>query len=197
MPDEMVSNIVQYRFRVEKEQWPLLQLGPGIATLNYTEKYSWKDFEKRSNQLINWLFDSYPNAPENLQIVRLQLKYIDAIPINFETENILDFMSKYLGINIKYPDNIFTKLHVSTQPRSVHHVANFKTSTPAGILQLLFSRGKSQKEDALIWETTVGSMKKDIPQIPKGFPKWLSEAHDITHNLFIAMIKGPLYEKFK
>ncbi len=40
IPDEFAGHIVQHRFLVEAGGWPLIQLGPGILTLNETENYT-------------------------------------------------------------------------------------------------------------------------------------------------------------
>ncbi|MCD6239350.1 MAG: TIGR04255 family protein [Thermotogae bacterium] len=37
MPDEIAGYVVQHRFRKDKDKWPLIQIGPGIITLNDTE----------------------------------------------------------------------------------------------------------------------------------------------------------------
>ena len=47
IPDEIAGYIIQHRFRKDKDMWPLIQVGPGIVTLNDTEGYVWDDFEER------------------------------------------------------------------------------------------------------------------------------------------------------
>ena len=37
MPDEIAGYIIQHRFRKKENEWPLIQLGPGIITLNDTK----------------------------------------------------------------------------------------------------------------------------------------------------------------
>ena len=53
--------IVQYRFRSEKDKWPLVQLGNGIATLNLTEGYSWDEFKPKTERLIKALHSAQPD----------------------------------------------------------------------------------------------------------------------------------------
>jgi hypothetical protein len=53
IPDEMVGYVVQHRFRKGENEWPLIQIGPGVITLNDTKGYVWEDFEERiSNVLV-------------------------------------------------------------------------------------------------------------------------------------------------
>ena len=62
MPDEIAGYIVQHRFRKGENSWPLIQIGPGIITLNDTEGYVWEDFEKRIPAVVDMLFDTYPDV---------------------------------------------------------------------------------------------------------------------------------------
>jgi uncharacterized protein (TIGR04255 family) len=39
IPDEISGYIVKHRFRKSENGWPLIQLGPGVVTLNDTEGY--------------------------------------------------------------------------------------------------------------------------------------------------------------
>src|SRR3989338_2714408 len=44
IPDEMAGYIVQHQLRIRENDWPLVQVGPGIITLNETAAYTWDDF---------------------------------------------------------------------------------------------------------------------------------------------------------
>lgn len=79
MPDEMLNYLVQHRFRKSANGWPLVQVGPGIATVNDTEGYIWDDFAERGRQLLQALADIYPDATWPLTVTGLQLRYIDAL----------------------------------------------------------------------------------------------------------------------
>ena len=50
LPDDMVGQVVQHRFRVAKDDWPLVQVGPGVFTVNDTQHYTWTDFEQRAKK---------------------------------------------------------------------------------------------------------------------------------------------------
>ena len=52
MPDEFTPHIVHHRFRVSPDGWPLLQVGPGVFTVNDTANYRWTEFEKRINDAV-------------------------------------------------------------------------------------------------------------------------------------------------
>ena len=92
MPDEIAGYVVQHRFRTDKDKWPLIQIGPGIITLNDTEGYVWEDFEKRIHKVLDVLFEAYPEVNNNLRINWLLLRYIDSVDFDYEENNIFSFL---------------------------------------------------------------------------------------------------------
>ena len=197
MPDEMLGYVVQHRFRSAENRWPLVQVGPGVVTLNETENYAWDDFEVRSKQLIGCLFAAYPDAPHSLNITSLQLRYIDAIPFEFDRDNIFAFMADKLKINLAFPPAMFQNAPIQSLPVNFSTLFSFPTHDPKGAIRLRFARGRRNEQDALIWETVVQSDGADVPEMPTGFQAWLSGAHTLTHNLFFKLIEGPLEESFR
>jgi len=48
-PEGLLPHIPQTRFRPEKDGSPLLQLGPGVATVNFIKQpYSWHAFKEKA-----------------------------------------------------------------------------------------------------------------------------------------------------
>src|SRR4030043_2007896 len=78
IPDDIAGHVIQHRFRKGKAEWPLLQIGPGILTVNDTEGYIWEEFEQKIIQAAKDFFEIYPE-PETLKIKSLLLRYIDAV----------------------------------------------------------------------------------------------------------------------
>ena len=64
IPDEMSAYIVSHQFRQAPSDWPLVQLGPGIMTLNETHKYTWDDFRSRALTVIERLLEAHPKPTE-------------------------------------------------------------------------------------------------------------------------------------
>ncbi|MBV6460184.1 MAG: hypothetical protein HJHJAOHD_00286 [Flavobacteriales bacterium] len=47
VPMELYLNIPAHRFRVAQNNYPLVQVGPGLLTLNTIDsKYNWEEFEE-------------------------------------------------------------------------------------------------------------------------------------------------------
>lgn len=92
MPIEIANGIVQHRLRKGKNQWPVVQLGPGIFTVNDTAQYKWEDFKKRVINGVATLYQVYPNSQADLKVNDLVLRYINAIQFDFERDNIVEFL---------------------------------------------------------------------------------------------------------
>jgi len=197
MPDEIAGYVVQHQFRKGKDKWPLIQIGPGIITVNDTEGYLWEDFEKKIIQTVNTLFESYPDPKINLKFNSVVLRYIDAIALNFENENIFNFLEKQMKIDIRLRPNLFEGTGVKEQPLSFDLRTSFVSTKPKGVVSLRFVRGKIKESDALIWETIVQSVAEDVPKDKDEIEGWVKDAHDLTDDWFFKLIDGELLKRFE
>jgi len=196
MPDEMLGYVVQHRFRTAEGVWPLVQVGPGLVTLNDTHDYTWKAFEAKSRHLVDALYSAYPDAQSALRIGSLQLRYIDAIPFDFESADVFQFLAENLKITLAFSPDLFTDVPVKAAPKGLNAMFEFATENPPGILRIRLARGKRQDNDALILEMVFISENTDAPDMPSGFLTWLEAAHNVIHDTFFKMIEGRLEEQF-
>ena len=197
MPDEIAGYIVQYRFRKDKDKWPLIQIGPGIITLNDTEGYLWEDFKKRICNLIEILYEAYPDSESNLKVNQLLLRYIDAIDFDYEKKNLFKFLEEKLKVSIKIHERLFKETGVNNLPLNIDLRFTFPSIKPKGAIHLRFVRGKRKGVDALIWEIMVQSVGNDIPENKEGIINWVEVAHTLTDEWFFKMIEGELLRRFE
>jgi len=197
MPDEIAGYVVQHRFRKDRDKWPLIQIGPGIITLNDTEGYVWEDFEERIHRMLDILFEAYPDAENNLRINWLLLRYIDAINFNYEGDNVFSFLKEKLKVNIGMYEKLFEGTGVSKLPLGFDLRFSFPATKPKGAAHLRFVRGKKKDVDALIWETQVQSVSDDAPKHKDQIINWVVEAHKLTDDWFFKMIEGELLRRFE
>lgn len=197
IPDEISGYIVKHRFRKKENEWPLIQLGPGILTVNDTEGYIWEDFEKRIIIAISTLYDLYPEPEENLIINRLMLRYIDSIEFDFKKDNIFNFLKNKLKTEINLYQNLFDNKKVLNLPSNFNLRFDFKSLDPKGTIFLRFVSGKKGETDALIWETVVQSDTEDMQKNEYDISNWIKKAHEITDDWFFKLIDGELLKRFE
>lgn len=194
IPPYMAENFVQHRFRVEKGGWPLVQIGPGIITLNDTDHYVWPDFGDRARFLINTIYAAYPES-EQLKVNNLVLRYLDAFELA-EGENPLNYLSNKLKTNVSFSPQLFNNPAVSPNPKVFNVTASFQTNQPNGSILIKFANGKSKEKPALIMESAVQSDASKLPKMPEGFDQWIEDAHKLNHDWFFKLIEGELLRSF-
>lgn len=193
-PDEMTGSVVKHRFRHAANDWPLVQVGPGIMTVNDTCKYTWADFRSRSVTAVQKLFEAHPK-PDQFEVHSLALRYIDAVELDFTKEDVFAFLRDKLKVAIELPSSLFENTGVDSTPSRFAWETTFRTEDPEGAMNVRFVTGENQGKPALIWETIVHS-DKGLPALPDGFATWIESAHTVAHDWFFKLIEGDLERRF-
>jgi uncharacterized protein (TIGR04255 family) len=198
IPDEFAAYVVQHQFRTSDKVWPLVQLGPGIVTLNETQGYVWSDFRQRIEKLLAALYQAYPNAENSLKFKQLLMRYIDAVDFDFDHDDIFSFLSSHLKTKAELHQKLFEDTGVQKSPTVLDLTFSFPCSNPKGAASLRLAKGlRNGNKPSLLWETHVHAVTPDVPPDPQSIMHWLDAAHDLTHDWFFKMIDGPLHERFK
>ena len=195
VPDELVGHVVQHRFRISPNGWPLVQIGPGVFSVNSTADYTWPEFRLRVLSAVEKLYDAHPK-PQEIKVSNLILRYIDAVDFDFRANSAFDFLGDKLKVTISLPMNLFEGTGVEKHPNSLAVQNSFICAKPKGIMNVRFATGQKGNTPAIVWETTVESAGGDLPNMPSGFEKWIDEAHAITDDWFFKMIQGDLERRF-
>jgi len=195
MPDEIAGYIIQHRFRKSINDWPLIQLGPGIITLNDTSKYEWNDYRKRIHTLLDVLYATHPQ-PSNLILSGLSLRYIDAIGFESSQDSIFTFLKSKMKTDVNLNPKLFISTGVNDMPINIDMSFSFKSVKPLGIIHQRFRRGKKENTEALIWETVVNTDSDNIPKGKREIRNWIDDAHLLTDDWFFKTIEGELEKRF-
>ena len=195
IPDGMVAHMVQHRFRVAENDWPLLQIGPGIMTVNDTAGYTWTGFQKRCEEAVSHLFGAHP-ARQDFRVQDLTLRYVDAVAFDFNAANIFDFLRDKMKTTLALPTSLFEDADIRPDPSVFNWEASFNHNDPGGTITLRFATGERDGAPSLIWQTLVKTAGDDLPGLPTGFPAWLKAAHEITDDWFFKLIEGELERTF-
>lgn len=195
VPDEIVGHMVQHRFRVGVEGWPLVQIGPGIFTVNSTSDYNWPEFRERVLAAIAKFYEAYPKISD-LTITNMILRYIDAVSFDYVKDNVYDFLRKYLKMGVSLPGNLFSATEVEAKPANFTWQSSFNCQNPKGLISIRFATAQKDNAPALVWETIVETSGSDLPSLSTNFHQWLDAAHKITDDWFFKMIEGELERRF-
>jgi uncharacterized protein (TIGR04255 family) len=205
-PDEVTAYKTKIQFRKERNGWPLVQLGPGVATVNFTSPYTWDDFEEAVRFVLPRLIEAYegvaPQSEENsagLNVIGAELRYINAVALNWLEEDVLQFLDQGLHTTVSLPDKIGQSEVISGFPTELRMQLGYPLETPPGHGIVRLATGHKGQEPAVVWEIVVHSENEDAPQLTalETFWDWLLSAHSVIEDWFFALIEGDLEQRFR
>ncbi len=187
VPDDLVPYIVQHRFRKGENSWPLVQVGPGILTLNDTENYSWNDFKRRIEKVLTVLDKVNYTEYESISLI-----YINAVDFNFAEKNVFNFLKEHFGIELRLPGQLFEDGKVTAQPTGLEFRVDYPTKEPSGIITLRIERGIAYNKESLIWMLSINANGNDVPHNKEEILNWVGKAHDLVENWFFMLLSDEL-----
>lgn len=203
IPEEMTAYAVRNQFRAEQNGWPLVQIGPGVASVNLTPPYSWADFTRNVKYFVPHLFASYkgviPGQPDyQLHLNSAVLRYINGIEWDWSSGNTLEFLRDSLHTNVSLPDKI-TAESPDACPVNVNLQIGYPIDEPKGQRLIRISTGKVGQTNGLVVEIMFVSAGIDTPQLDnvENFMKWVNGAHTVIEKSFFSLIEGELHKRFK
>jgi len=188
--------LVRHRMRKEKDGYPLVQIGPGIITVNEAKGYSWKSFSSNVLKLVDSVIDFYPEQGHPLRFIRCEIRFLNAVPIEPKNENPLAFLEEKLHTRIELDPDFFIANQLDLQPHSVNLNLGYDLQKPKGSLGLNVQLGKMNEIEAYVFQILIQSIQQEIPSDHSSLESWLNQAHSVAENTFCTFCKGFLMEKF-
>src|SRR4051812_29683462 len=146
VPEGLTPNIVRHRFRSGPNEWPLTQIGPGILTVNETEKYKWDPFRERIGESLRALFEGYPTDISPFVPTRVELRYINILPFDVGNGRITEFIAENLHTNIILDEKLFDGPRDTGREMGLDFSVSIELKKPAGIGTLMFGTGESENK---------------------------------------------------
>ncbi len=172
-----------HQFWKGENEWPVVQIGPGILVVNEVEKnYRWTDFKKLIQNAVDILLKSYK---KEIKFIAVSLKYIDAVEI--KDKGYLEFINENFNLNL---NNLFRQNGdlINVNINETFDIAG------TGSLNILISNGLSPKNlPSIIWQCNVLSKQSFIAS---GILQWVEKAHKVASNHFKEVTKEKFYAGF-
>lgn len=207
VPEEIAPYVVRHRFRSEPDGWPLVQIGPGVASVNFLQYDRWKTFEEAALYLKEQLVAAYRDT--ELITESVALRYRDTEPFSHSSDNFLEFIQNHLNTSVTLPSSIPGFAGRKHYPTHVDLNFTFDLNFPEGKGAIRISTGTKQKdsqnsnapesEEVVIWQHEIVSKGDTAPAINDSaqFEAWLRDAHSVIHEWFFSLIDGPLLRKYQ
>lgn len=189
-PEQLLSYQIINQYWSGRELWPVIQLGPGIFTVNITEtSYDWPiTYFPLIKKSLTWLVKVYDNK---IRINFASLRYIDSVKLkdyNFDGQW-QNFIIQHF--NFSFVNSFNTRGNIKGLQFN-----QFFDLSDGSELHIMFNSGKDRKtdDDALIWQTSVAKQTKFNDSL---LVDWLEYAHTTTSTLFKEMTKPEFYDSFR
>ena len=188
VPYDVVKGLPVFRFRKSKDEYPLIQVGPGLLTINTIDSvYFWNDLKKEIKRILNIFSEVYPNSHE-LKLTPI-LTYLDFFKINFEEQSVTEFVSQNINLNIE-------QNFIDTKKTSVEDInLTFNYKIEYGTLSLNLRNGNiNDSKKGVVLQTKVLGTKAKYSE--SELITWLNNTHVFSSNVFKNITKGKLYDSF-
>lgn len=191
VPIELFPNKPVRRFRNGPNQWPVIQYGPGMMSVNLVPPYDgWDSFRPLIREALDLWLNSYPLSD---QLSRFRLRYIDAFTSKFGYENYPDFVQNDLNLEVGLPETI--------EENSQKVSARVEFQIPVmdeyeSIGKIKVSPGKSSGEPAGIVDFSIECFGDQIPKQPSDICSWFDSSHMRLRNWFDSICTNEMKQKF-
>lgn len=197
MPVELFAGRPTIRFRPDADQWPLLQIGPGIFVANIVPPYNgWPEFRKFLTLGTAALDTAWPLG-DRPTITKLRLRYIDAFTkVNGYVAD-ASFLSNGLKLGAGIPAEVLARLSCLPESAEVRAATSFAVASPVnGTATFSGRQGKSQDQDAYIADFAIETPESGAPSALADVVGWFDLAHDFLRNAFLELVSPDLETTF-
>lgn len=193
---ETTPYIPRHRMRREKNGHPLVQIGPGILTINDSKHYSWGTFRKLILRAVTSVIELYPHDAFPLNFIKTELRYVNGIRCDIARENPLSFLEEKLHIKLELDPQLFEGNFLHERPNAVGCNLSYVLAKPMGHLAMAANLGQVDGKPAFIQQTLIQSFGEIVPSDIEGLTPWLEEAHAAAEHCFATLCRGELMTRF-
>lgn len=193
---EAAPYVPRHRMRKEKNGYPLVQVGPGLVTVNGAKGYGWDGYKALMLRVIESIVELYPQESSPLNFIKSELRYVNGIRFDIARENPLHFLAEQLHIKVEMDGELAVKNGLHERPNALGLNIAYALEKPMGNLAISTHLGQVEGKSAFVQQAVIHSVGEFVPVDVEGFSLWLEEAHTVAENCFQTLCKGQLMNKF-
>lgn len=186
----------RHRIRKGKDAYPLVQIGPGVITVNGDKNYSWDNFYPLVLRVIESVIDLYPHESFPLNFIKAELRYVNGIRFDISKESPLSFLAQKLHLHLEPDPDLYERVPIQERPNGLSLNISYPLEEPMGSLAIAATLGQLDSKPAVILQTLVQSFGELVPSDEEGFSFWLEKAHVSASNCFQTLCGGDLMQRF-
>ena len=185
VPREFLAGQVVTRYRKSASEWPIIQLGPGVFTVNVDASYSgWATFRPYLELAFNALVSSHP-APQAWKVNLVRLIAIDAYEGRHGYTNYSEFSRTALKLGPVLPPSFLERFSVDQTLNVVRSETLFPLrQLENSIGKIAIADGIHRNAPALLVTTTVDREKSFGAMSAQNLVSLFDQSHDAHRALF-------------
>lgn len=189
LPIEIIRNAPIFRYRPKQGDYPLIQIGPGLLSINANDdKYYWESFSSEINNvhgILTEISDKY-----GLKSLTPSLTYIDFFEFDKINLSSLDFINSKLQLSVSEKfitaeESAFKDLNITL---------NYKIGDNSLSVNIYDGHVGENKSGIILQIKVIGSKKIYSKQ---DLGSWIDSAHELSSSTFKSLSQGDLYNSFK
>jgi uncharacterized protein (TIGR04255 family) len=195
VPDEMSPGVVKARFRTTDGGWPLVQVGPGVLTVNFTSSYSWERFLPVAQETYAKFRAAYTAAGGiGPSFTSTSLRFINAVETGEQSDK-LQFLREKLHVDVLLPDGLAKAPQLADLPSAI----DLRLVWPLefGAANARIASGSREGRPAILFDLSVATSGEKTPQGDAIVGEWLPKAHELIEDWFFALVEGELEQEFR
>lgn len=196
VPDQLTPHVVRHRFRASPGGWPCVQLGPGVATVNFVSNYTWQAFRDTVLYFTPMLSNAYESSGHPLEATSVVLRYINSVPFEATRDDVIQYIAENLNLALDLPDLIENSDLRDGPPEGLVLRVGFPLKRPPGVGYVQIGNGAHDSAPALVWDLSIASTGQHAPRMDATFAQWLNDAHAVIESWFFALIENKLEREF-
>jgi uncharacterized protein (TIGR04255 family) len=174
----------RHQLRPASGLWPVLQVGPGVLTVNQGSGYAWPRFEPLVRRALDALFASYPVELHPLRPTVAALRYVNAFPLGEEPRSLVAFIREQLHTTLAVDPTLFEASGDAEKPEALSFSASFPLRRASGLATLSLGSGRVQGRPAVVMQLEAALTGGSLPGEAPALADWLSKAHDVLARWF-------------
>lgn len=191
VPIEIVSNSVVHRYRKQPNEWPCMQIGPGVATANIVPPYQgWNEFRPHVQTMIDLLMRSYPLPERYLKINLLELRYIDGFRKIHGMVTPTTFARDNLQIRYELPQELLNLCDGGKEKIELQGTLKFPLAEPqnsVGSIQVGSGTAHNEPATMAVFRVRQHDVAPELIDANQ-LADWFDQAHSAVRGLFQAML---------
>lgn len=205
-PIDLFPHVVRHQFWSAEGVWPVLQFGPGVATVNFTKPYNWAMLRAESQFLLENLLEAYNGSLPPTDSITLRYQNLE--DFDFSSKDITSFLASELNTELRLPKDVPGLFAAKPFPTGMNLQVEFELAQPPGTATIVISTGSRSPhpggpsspdvQRVAIWQFEVTARAGKAPALtdPPSVLKWLDSAHSAIHEWFLSFIDGKLLSRY-